>query len=69
MKISHAIEGLKIFAKYDKLGEQGFLVGAEHDVLYGSTQDPGAMTDVDRFVLDALGWIWDEEYDTWIAYV
>jgi hypothetical protein len=69
MKISHAIEGLKIFAKYDKLGEQGFLVAAEHDVLYGSTQDPGAMTDVDLFVLDALGWEWDEDVEAWMGFV
>lgn len=68
MNITKATKAFEIISKYDKKGEMG--VG--HDVLYaggGKNADPAKMEAEDLAQLKKLGWMWDDETNSWFCFV
>jgi hypothetical protein len=51
--------GMALIRKYQPDAD----AGGEHDVIYFGTYNPDAMTEQERALMEAWGWI--EEYDSW----
>jgi len=64
LKINEVIQGLKVFAKYHN---QGADVCAEHDIIYAMTS--ADLTESDTTELEALGWHFDTDADSWAIFV
>jgi hypothetical protein len=62
--INEVIQGLKVFAKYQ---DHRPSVCAEHDIIYA--QVGSDLTEADIAELEALGWHWDEDGDSWARFV
>jgi len=57
------IKGLEIFEHYDPNGD----ICAEHDVICGIALNT-KISEADQKVLEELGWIQNNEYDSWVAF-
>ena len=55
--------GLEVF---ERLG--GLNAGAQHEVLYAGPKDGVDVPDEDRAVLEAAGWFWDDDADSWAIF-
>lgn len=79
MRFKEIIEGLQIFAKYEKGGLETFLGGAEHDVILAwpaeveNSEDDlvdSRISSDDAERLKELGWFISREYDNyWATFV
>ena len=65
MNIGNIRDGLSIFAKIDGADKY---CAAEHDVLYAGETPPNQMQSTHRAALEKLGWMWDEDLETWYAF-
>ena len=65
-KYSNLINGLAIFQAHE--GDQ-YIVGAEHDVIYGSAASPSKLGPYAVAELEKAGWRYDERKGGWRIYV
>jgi len=64
-KMKDLCEAFEIFMKYNP---DQLLEGAEHDVVYGPTEDDlDGLTNEDKERLDKLGWFIEE--DGWVKFI
>lgn len=64
-KLQEIATGLQIIAKYGDRHD----VGAEHDVIMAGHIAAEKMTNEDKKAMEDAGWLWSEEYDSYIIFV
>jgi hypothetical protein len=65
-KVAKVIAGLALLLKYDAESE----ADAQHDIIYAGSSKTlwNKISEEDRKLLDALGWHWDAESDSWAKF-
>ncbi len=65
--MDNAEKAFAVIRKYDPKGQ----LGVGHDVLYagGEKARPEAMDPSDCAALKRLGWLWDDDFDSWMRFI
>ena len=64
--LSSVIHGLQVFAKYT--GDRHDIC-AEHDIIYAGASVLDRLTDEDKKELEAWGWHFSKDADSWAIFV
>lgn len=63
--IQQVIDGLKVLSRY---GTDQHVYG-EHDVIYGGENvEKDTLNESERAAMEAAGWHWDEETESWARF-